>query len=150
MASAKLHFATLGPVGYASFAPGTLATAIPGIPAAWMLAQTPLWFYLAAIVLIAVAGSVAASEAERHFGREDPGEVVVDELAGFLVTMIGLPHTPVALLLGFLAFRLFDIWKPWPVHDLEERIPGGAGIVVDDLAAGVYAHILVWVILHLL
>ena len=75
---------------------------------------------------------------------------MIDELAGFLVTMIGLPFTVESLVLGIAAFRLFDIWKPWPVSVLDERIKGGIGIVLDDVGAGVLAHVLVRIILAVL
>ena len=73
-------------------------------------------------------------------GLKDPGIVVVDEVLGQWVTLLALPFTPATAALGFLLFRAMDIVKPWPARDLE-RLPGGWGIMADDVAAGVYAHL---------
>ena len=76
----------------------------------------------------------------RLVGRKDPGIVVVDEVVGQWVTLAALPFTPVTAALGFLLFRVMDVVKPWPARDLE-RLPGGWGIMADDVMAGVYAHL---------
>ena len=86
-------------------------------------------------------GALAAGRVAGKLGLEDPGLVVVDEVAGQWLTLVALPFTPVTALVGFLAFRAMDIVKPWPARDLE-RLHGGWGIMADDLAAGVYAHLL--------
>jgi phosphatidylglycerophosphatase A len=84
----------------------------------------------------------ASHRTQELLGREDPSEVVIDEAAGFYVTLFLLPITWQSVALGFLLFRFFDIVKPWPVRQAE-RLKGGLGIVMDDLLAGVYAHLLV-------
>jgi phosphatidylglycerophosphatase A len=89
----------------------------------------------------------AAGQAQRRLERHDPREVVIDELVGYLVTMIGFPANPTALLAGFCAFRLFDVWKPWPVRAFDRALGGGLGIVMDDVAAGCYAHATLWLLL---
>ena len=89
------------------------------------------------IVLISVWASTIAEEI---FSKTDPGQVVADEVCGFLVTMILVPSTLSNIFLGFLLFRFFDITKPYPVRKFE-KLPGGWGIVIDDIAAGVYACI---------
>jgi len=91
-----------------------------------------------------------AGVAEAEIGRIDPGEVVIDELVGFLITMFGLPLTLESLGLGIAGFRLMDIWKPWPVGFLQEKLKGGMAIVMDDVAAGVLAHLLVRIGLKIL
>ena len=73
-------------------------------------------------------------------GREDPQQIVIDEFAGYFVTIIGLPHTTTGLVVGFVLFRLFDIAKPPPIRKVED-LPGGWGIVLDDVMAGVYANL---------
>ena len=83
--------------------------------------------------------------AEAELQRTDPGEVVIDELVGFLITLFGFPLTPQTLVLGIVSFRLLDIWKPWPVKMFQEKLKGGVAIVMDDVAAGILAHGLVWV-----
>jgi phosphatidylglycerophosphatase A len=81
--------------------------------------------------------------------EEDPGEVVIDEVAGVLLSALMCPWTPVPLFIAFLSFRLFDIWKPFPVRTLEQ-LPGGIGVMADDLAAGVYALVFTTALLSFL
>ncbi len=101
-----------------------------------------LFTLLAAIAATAI-GIPAATIVARESGRKDPGFVVIDEVAGQLVALIFARALWPDVLLALLLFRLFDIWKPWPIRRFE-RFPGGTGIVVDDLAAGVYALIAYW------
>ena len=91
----------------------------------------------------------ASDLGQKFLGKKDPSEIVIDEVAGFLVTMFLLPLSWLSLFLGFILFRIFDIIKPFPIRRLE-KIKGGAGIVLDDLLAGIYAHIVLRVILVLL
>lgn len=139
-----LQVALLGGLGKVPRAPGTVATVVAGIPAVCFLRALaePLAFLL--VVLLFLLGCYCAEAAETQMGRTDPGEVVIDELIGFLITMFGFPLTFESLLLGIASFRLMDIWKPWPVGLLEERLKGGVAIVMDDVAAGILAHGLVW------
>ncbi len=107
-------------------------------PGPWSLA----WGTLAAALLALLIGVPAATRVEQESGREDPGHVVIDEACGQWIALIharaDLPH----LLAAFLFFRLFDIVKPWPARQLE-NLPAGWGIMLDDVAAGVYALLLV-------
>jgi phosphatidylglycerophosphatase A len=97
--------------------------------------------------LATIVGIPAATRVARACGREDPPHVVIDEVAGQMVTLIGAPLNWKALLAGFILFRVFDILKPPPVRQLE-RLPEGTGIIVDDLGAGVYALIVLQALLH--
>jgi phosphatidylglycerophosphatase A len=107
--------------------------------------QTPL---LAAMAAIAVAlGIPAAALVAQASGKKDPGFVVIDEVAGQWITLLFAPVTWKTLLLGFILFRGFDILKPPPVRQLE-RLPEGTGIVVDDVAAGLYALLVMQLVLH--
>lgn len=107
--------------------------------------QTPL---LAALAAIAVAiGIPAATRVARASGRKDPGFVVIDEVAGQWITLLFAPVTWRTLLAGFILFRGFDILKPPPVRQLE-RLPEGTGIVVDDIGAGLYALLVMQLVLH--
>lgn len=127
--------------GYSPFAPGTAGSAV-GVLLFWPLAaRGGAWPPVAAAVLL-VVGALAAGRVARRTGSKDPGLVVVDEVVGQWVTLIALPLTPLTAAAGFLAFRVMDIVKPWPARHLE-RVPGGWGIMADDVAAGVYAHLLV-------
>jgi len=99
------------------------------------------------IVIVVVVGIPAATLEARGCGKKDPSHVVIDEVAGQLVTFLACPIVWQALLAGFILFRGFDILKPPPVRSLE-RLPEGTGIVVDDLGAGVYALIVLQLLLH--
>jgi len=135
---AKL-IATVFYVGLIPIAPGTFGT-IAAIPLFYALSFTPLYLYLAITVLIILISVWASGVAEEIFGRTDPGEIVADEVCGYLVTMILVPVTLGNIFFGFLLFRLFDIAKPYPIRKFE-RLPGGWGIVMDDVMAGVYSCI---------
>ncbi|MBZ5596204.1 MAG: phosphatidylglycerophosphatase A [Acidobacteriia bacterium] len=127
--------------GYAPAGPGT-AGSLAALAIAWLLVRyggwQPLWFV--ALVLVATAPSIwAADVTARALNQKDPGVVVVDEVLGQWLALAGARTLNVKSWLGaFLLFRLFDIWKPVPVRNLE-KLPGGAGIVADDLMAGLYA-----------
>lgn len=119
--------------------PGTWGSAA-ALPFAWGLAAwggAPL--LAAATLLCFLVGWWASATYVDITGGEDPGEVVVDEVAGQWITLLPAPLDPLTYLVGFLAFRLFDIWKPWPVGWADRRIGGGLGIMVDDVLAGLYA-----------
>ncbi|TDI90260.1 MAG: phosphatidylglycerophosphatase A [Candidatus Dadabacteria bacterium] len=135
---AKL-IATVFYVGLIPIAPGTFGT-IAAIPLFYALSFTPLYLYLAITVLIILISVWASGVAEEIFGKTDPSEVVADEVCGYLVTMILVPVTLGNIFFGFLLFRLFDIAKPYPIRKFE-RLPGGWGIVMDDVMAGVYSCI---------
>ena len=99
------------------------------------------------IVLVVAIGIPAATLEARGCGKKDPSHVVIDEVAGQLLTLVACPIVWQALLAGFILFRVFDIVKPPPVRSLE-RLPEGTGIVVDDLGAGAYALIILQLLLH--
>jgi phosphatidylglycerophosphatase A len=137
-AGAKLVATGLGS-GYSPFAPGT-AGSLVGVLLFLPLAGLPWPAQLSATVAVALVGALAAGRLAQRVGLKDPGLVVVDEVAGQWVTFLALPFTPAVALGGFLLFRVMDVLKPWPARDLE-RLPGGFGIVADDLAAGIYAQL---------
>jgi phosphatidylglycerophosphatase A len=122
--------------GWVPKAPGT-AGALGAIPLYLLVARGGRPGVIAAALVVTAIGIWAASVVERDLGKHDPQIVVVDEVAGLLVTMIPMAAvTWRTVLAGFLLFRLFDMTKPWPVR-LFERLPGGWGIVMDDVVAGV-------------
>jgi phosphatidylglycerophosphatase A len=135
---AALILATWFGAGLMPRASGTFGTlaAIPLIWVGWLGAGWSV-AALVALIVIAVWSSHRTGELLR---KKDPSEVVIDEAAGLLVTMFLLPITWQSVALGFILFRFFDIVKPWPVRQ-SERLKGGVGIVVDDLLAGLYAHL---------
>lgn len=130
-----LIVATAGGVGLAPAAPGTIASAGTAV-ALWLAAPTRLWL-LALCVATSAVGTWAAGRAERMLGRKDAGQIVIDEVAGMTLTVVVAGTGAAALLVGFLLFRLFDVAKPFPAG-ASERLPGGVGVVVDDLIAGAY------------
>jgi phosphatidylglycerophosphatase A len=132
--------ATLGGVGRAPLAPGTVASALTAL-VLWLLQLPPLALAGMLIVVTAV-GTWAADEAERSLGGKDPGAIVVDEVAGMMLSVLTVPLSPAALAAGFLLFRVFDVVKPFPA-DVSQRLRGGLGVMVDDLIAGLYALVLV-------
>ncbi len=127
---------------------GSLATVI-----LWALAssQVPaasrIWATIAAAVVVTLIGIPAATIVARASGVKDPQFVVVDEVAGQLVTLIAVPLAWKTFLAGLILFRVFDILKPFPIRRLE-RLPEGTGIVVDDLGAGLYALAVMHLLLH--
>lgn len=132
--------------GYSPLAPGT-AGSLVGLALFWPLAGLGVAVQLAALAAVTALGVLAADVVARRVGRKDPGLVVVDEIAGQWLTLVALPFSPLVAVLGFFAFRAMDVVKPWPARQLE-ALPGGLGIVADDLMAGVYAQLLVRVLLR--
>jgi phosphatidylglycerophosphatase A len=109
--------------------------------ALWLVPFSLFGFW-AALATVVVVGIWASHRVEILLGRTDPGLIVVDEVAGMMVSVALLPRTPAVLLCAFFLFRLFDIWKPFPAREAQ-ALRGGLGVVVDDLIAGVYALVLV-------
>ncbi len=121
--------------------PGTVGTLI-GVLFYLGLAGLPLAAYGTVTAALFLAGIWICGRTARDLGVHDHPAIVWDEIVGYLVTMMAAPRGWGWLLAGFLLFRLFDIWKPWPIRWLDRRVQGGFGIMVDDLLAAVYAAIL--------
>jgi phosphatidylglycerophosphatase A len=136
-------------VGYAPVAPGTFGSAV-GLVLWWLLPASPLVQGLV-VVTIFVVGSWSSGIAEQHFNRTDPGQVVIDEVLGMLITLFMNPVGWAGALVGFLLFRAADIVKPYPANQLE-RLHGGVGVMADDAMAAVYANLALraslWVLAH--
>jgi phosphatidylglycerophosphatase A len=133
-------FATAGGAGYAPVAPGTFGSLV-GLVIYLATRHSPLAWQLGLLAAIIVIGTWAATAAERHFGQEDPGPVVIDEVAGQLGTLILTGVGVTGAIVGFALFRVLDVVKPPPVDRLE-RLPRGYGIMGDDLMAGLYGNLL--------
>ncbi len=139
------NLATVGGVGKAPKAPGTFGTlpALPLVLALSFLGEV-LWM-LATLVLVMLA-VIVASLYEKQTLRHDAKEVVIDEVAGFAVAMLWLPITWQSFLAAFVLFRFFDVVKPPPIRQVDKKVPGGLGVVADDVLAGVFSNlILQWV-----
>jgi phosphatidylglycerophosphatase A len=146
MTKLAVFLATAGGAGYAPVAPGTAGSAV-GVLLYFLVRDWPLLWLVGLIAVVTAAGTWASNRAAVHFGREDPGPVVIDEVAGQLVTLAGSGAGLGAAVAGFLLFRVLDIVKPWPARQLES-LPGGFGIMADDLMAGAYGNILLFALLH--
>ena len=119
-------------------APGTFGT-LPGVLLYLLLAGLPLAPYLAVTAALLLIGIPLCGRAARTLGEKDPPSVVWDEIVGYLITMIAISPSWPAVVAGFAAFRLFDIWKPWPIGWIDRRVGGGLGIMLDDVVAALMA-----------
>lgn len=140
----KLGLVSCGYLGCSPFAPGTVGT-LGGVAIAWALSFTDnylLWSAVAAVVVYLIGRSLG-DWAEQYAGEKDPGIFVLDEVVGYLITVAWIgPPSYLALALAFFVFRFFDIFKPGPARRME-KIPGGDGILLDDVVAGFYGLVLV-------
>lgn len=141
---AILFFATGFYSGYSPFAPGT-AGSLVGVLFSFLLNGSP--YYIPITLAILFVGVPLAGRAERILGQKDAKQIVVDEVAGQLVALTFAPQSLLAAGCGFLLFRLFDIWKPWPIRRLE-KLPGGWGVMMDDAGAGIFALVFCQIILY--
>jgi len=144
-----LFCATGAGAGYAPLMPGTAGAAV-GIILYLLIAGCPLVMYLCIAVAATAAGVWLSGAAARLLGKNDPPQVVIDEICGMLVTLAGLPVSLQTGAAGFLLFRLFDVLKPFPANWINDRMHNGAGIVLDDIVAGVYANLLLQAVCRLL
>jgi phosphatidylglycerophosphatase A len=142
--------ATFFYVGYLPAAPGTWASLVTTVLVYFIRPywQAPPYIQLVIILGVFLLGIPAASHAEKHFDKEDPRYCVIDEVAGQMISLLLIPHTILLYAAGFLIFRFFDIVKPFPIKHLE-KAPQGVGIMIDDIAAGLYSlgllHLLIYI-----
>ena len=121
-------------------APGTFGTVV-GVLLYLSFQHLSLWAYLSIIIASFIVGIWICGHASKVLGVHDHGGIVWDEFVGFWITMIAAPPGCIWIVIGFLLFRIFDIWKPWPIKAADRKIGGGFGIMFDDVLAGVYALI---------
>ena len=126
-------------------APGTFGTLL-AVPLYWFMQPLSLVWYIGLTGLLFVLGIWLCGYTATKLGVHDHGGIVWDEVVGYLITMTFAPAGWEWIVLGFLLFRLFDIVKPWPIHWLDQHVSGGFGIMVDDVLAGVYAGIVLYVV----
>ena len=127
-------------VGYSPVAPGTLGTLI-AIPIYYFLSKIHFPLYEITLIGFFFLSVWISENAEKFFGKKDDQRIVIDEVIGFLITMLWVPKTLLFVIIGFFLFRVFDILKPFPIRRLEKGFKGGFGIVLDDIVAGVYGNI---------
>lgn len=144
LAVCRLGFAGLSPI-----MPGTCGSALAALLAPFLFLPLPLWARAVVLVLVFWLGGMAATRVEQLLGRKDPGEIVIDELLGMWLVLLPFTRPGWGTIgLAFLLFRVFDMWKPWPVHASESWLPDGYGVMIDDVMAGLQALLvmgLLWI-----
>lgn len=132
------YIATLGFIGYLPYAPGTFGTAA-GLLFVITLKTYDIKLLISSAVIFLI-GLIASHSAEKQLGK-DSSHIVIDELCGYLVSVLFIPSGIGYLIAAFILFRIFDILKPPPIRKIEKFVPGGAGIMLDDVLAGIYANV---------
>ena len=147
--SNPIHFLAFGfGSGLAPVAPGTFGT-VMAIPLYLLMQPLSLPIYLLVTAIVCVLGIWICGKSSELLGVHDHSGIVWDEFAGYFVTMIAAPSGWLWIIIGFVLFRLFDIWKPWPISVLDKKVHGGLGIMVDDILAGVFSLIVLQLIVRL-
>ncbi len=138
-----LFLASWGYTGYAPVASGTVGT-FAAIPFFWLFARIPSPALAVAACAVAIAAACwIAGAAETRLGEHDSGIIVIDEVVGYLAATLLLPPTWTVTILAFFLFRAFDVWKPYPASYFDSHVSGGAGVVLDDVVAGLYANLVI-------
>ncbi len=127
--------------GYLPYAPGTIGSLI-GVGLFLIINSLSPVYYLIVFFLLFSLGVYISDRAEALFAKNDPSQIIFDEIAGLLVAMALIPNGIGWIIAGFFLFRFFDIFKPYPIRDIEKKFNGGFGIMLDDVAAGIYTNIL--------
>ena len=144
-----IHFLSLGfGAGVLAIAPGTMGT-VAAIPIYYFLQTQTLLIYISVTIAMFFVGIGLCAYTARALNTHDHPGIVWDEIVGFLITMMAIPFTWYWVLCGFLLFRLFDIWKPFPIKQMDKHITGGLGIMLDDVLAGLYAWSCLWMLIYL-
>ena len=144
-----LFFATTAYAGYVPYAPGTFATLVVAVPIYFAFALLPHPFYVYALFVFFWLACYVSHKAEIILQEKDSSKIVIDEAVGYLTAMVYLPNHWLIILLAFVLFRFFDILKIYPANLIEKKVPGGLGVVLDDVMAGVYANICLQVLVAL-
>lgn len=131
--------------GTLPFAPGTFGTLF-AIPFYLLIQHTPPLIYLAIVVILTVLSIWICDKVSKEIEVDDHQGMCLDEFIGFFVTMFAAPHGWIWIVIGFILFRIFDIWKPFPIRYIDEKIHGGFGMILDDVCAGIYSCLLIHII----
>lgn len=134
------HLATLGFIGYLPIAPGTFGSL--AAMSLFLMLRLPFPAHLLILAVITVVGIRSAGYAEEVLEEKDSSHIVIDEVAGYCLSVLLIPHELAYYLAAFFLFRFFDILKPPPIRNIERSVAGGAGIVADDLMAGLYTNLI--------
>ncbi len=130
-------------------APGTMGTLV-AVPIYFLLQHLPLFAYVVAVLVIIGAGVFICDRCAKELGVHDHSGIVWDEIAGYLITMIAIPMNIYTIAAGFLLFRVFDILKPWPIRYFDKQVKGGLGIMLDDVVAGIFSWVILYLAVHFL
>lgn len=136
--------ATFFGVGYLPLCPGTWASAA-AVGLYYTLRDTPLWCVIGVAAVLMMVGFLVCSRAERMFGKKDSSYIVIDEAATMFVLLVFVPHATMSIIAAFVLFRIFDIVKPYPIKKIE-HFSGSWGIMIDDIVAGIYTAVFVWMV----
>ncbi len=152
MLSHPLHFLSLGfGSGLAKVAPGTLGTLV-GLPLFWLMASYSMSMQLLVIAMLFIMGIYFCEFTGKAIGVIDHGSIVWDEIVAIMLVLTFTPHQWQWWLVAFVLFRLFDIWKPYPIRQLEAKFKNGFGVMFDDLLAAIYAiiclQLIIWIVSH--
>ncbi len=143
-----VHFMALGfGSGLMPKAPGTFGT-LAAIPVYYLLKDLTVTYYIISVLILSIAGIFICQYTSDRLGVHDHPGIVIDEFAGYLITMIAVPFSWLWVVTGFVLFRLFDILKPWPISWLDKKVSGGFGIMIDDVLAGFFALAIMHIILY--
>lgn len=135
--------------GKSPVAPGTFGTAA-GLVLCFVFSKLSAIVMIPCLIAFILISIPIAGKAETLLKRQDPGEIVIDEIAGILITLAGLPFDAFTVAIGFFLFRALDIIKPFPIRAIDRKMKGGAGIMMDDVVAGIMAHLVLRLILAFL
>lgn len=127
-------------LGLIPFAPGTFGSLL-GIPLHWLFSHLPIFLEICSLIFVILMSVWISGRAELLLGNKDPSQIVIDEVVGMAVALAGTPFEPSLIIVAFMCFRFFDIWKPFPIKYIDKSFPGGWGIVLDDVVAGVMANL---------
>jgi phosphatidylglycerophosphatase A len=139
--------ATGGFSGFFPLAPGTVGSAVAAL-FLWGVPTIPLWAHVLLAVALLVAGAWACDKVNQMLGQVDASPIVIDEIVGILITMIGIPLTGYWIVCGFVLFRFFDVVKLPPANVFDSRVKNGWGVMLDDVVAGIYANLLLRLMLR--
>lgn len=142
------YIATLGFIGYIPVAPGTFGTAAAVL--FFIIFKPSIIDNIILLLFIIPLGIITSGKAETMLQERDSRHIVIDEVGGFSLSVLTLPANLKTYILAFFLFRFFDVLKPPPIRYLEKKVPGGAGVMLDDMLAGIYTNIIIqlWNLIH--
>lgn len=147
MSKIALIFSSGFGMGFIPWASGTFGT-LWGVLIFFLSQGVDPWFFFVGTLIFILFSVLVSHLSEKTLGTHDSSIIVIDEVAGYLVTVLFLPFNWIVLALSFFLFRFFDILKPFPIRQIDRRMPGGWGVVLDDVMAGIYSNLLIRIILY--